>query len=925
MKLTVKPLVLAIAMTTAALAQADGQLEGRISDSRGDTNYRGAVVSIDELKRDVLAGPGGRFRIPQLQAGEYTLSVRMGGQLLEQRRIVIADNETLNTDIQLNQNDEVVEEVLVIGQAAQMQRAIDRQRFSDNMISAINADAIGQLPDNNAAEALQRVPGVSIERDQGEGRFVRVRGISPDLNSVTVNGTQLPAPEAGSRAVALDVIPSDLIGSLVVTKTLTPDMDANAIGGSIEVESLSALDREGAFYTLRAEASYDEHTDQTSPAYALSGGDTLNLNNGQRLGVAGAFSYDQRKFGSDNVETGGAWVFDGSDAALESLEQRDYTIERERIGAALNLDYELDMNNRLFLRTLFSSFKDSEQRYANAVEFGVDELNDDLELEFSGEERAEGDTGLAEVSRELKDRTETQEMQAVTFGGEHFVNDWTIGYAIGHSQSSEDEQGGISAGAFSGEFDDMGFRNTRKPHLLAPADFYDPAEYELDEVEYTQGYTEDTQNSVKLDITRDFFAGNYPALVKFGGKLSQREKEQDINEFVFEDFTDNGFAEDDLTLDNFTGPEADYQFGRFGNTIRAQSLYDLINSLDKTDFIDEEASRVGDYRIEEDINAAYVMGRVDINDLRILGGLRYEKTDLTFAGTGLNADDDLVASNSRNDYDHVLPSLHIRYALTDSTLLRAAWSNSVVRPTFEQMSPSFTDDGEEAELGNPALKALESSNIDLSLEHYTGTAGLLSASLFHKDIKHFVYETDLAGSPEWAAYDEVITYRNGDDATLTGVELAFSQKLTMLPAPFDGLLISANTTLSESDATISTYDDGDRIERDISLPSQSDVTGNFIVGYEKNGLMVRLAANYKSGFLLEAGDVADAQADIYQDDHTQLDFSSAYDLNQNLKLTFDISNLTDEPYYAYQHKEEYNAQYEEYGPTYRFGVSYTGF
>ena len=319
------------------------------------------------------------------------------------------------------------------------------------------------------------------------------------------------------------------------------------------------------------------------------------------------------------------------------------------------------------------------------------------------------------------------------------------------------------------------------------------------------------------------------------------------------------------------------------------------------------------------------MGRVDINDLRILGGFRYEQTDLELTGTGLDSTGNLVASNARNDYDHLLPSLHIRYAMSDSTLLRAAWSNAVVRPTFEQMSPSFTNDGLEAELGNPDLNALEAANFDLSIEHYTGTAGLLSASLFYKDIKNFVYVTDLAGSPEWAGYDEVITYRNGDDATLSGIELAFSQKLSMLPAPFDGLLISANATVSQSDASISTYDGGTLIKRDIDLPSQSDVTGNLIIGYEKNGFMLRLAANYKSDYLLEVSDVADERGDIHQASHTQLDLSSAYDLTNHLKLTFDISNLTDEPYYAYQHQEKYNAQYEEYGPTYRFGISYTGF
>src|SRR5690606_16489995 len=153
-----------------------------------------------------------------------------------------------------------------------------------------------------------------------------------------------------------------------------------------------------------------------------------------------------------------------------------------------------------------------------------------------------GATGPATVTRSLKDREETQEMQAFTLGGEHFIDAWTVEYAAGFSKSSEDESGGISGAGFTGYFPaGMGFNGTRKPRLIAPADFYDPANYKLDEVEYTEGLTEDEQTSVNLDITRDFFAGNYPALVKFGGKLTRREKEQDINEYKFKKFEDNGF------------------------------------------------------------------------------------------------------------------------------------------------------------------------------------------------------------------------------------------------------------------------------------------------------------------------------------------------------------------------------------------------
>src|SRR5690606_9972050 len=129
------------------------------------------------------------------------------------------------------------EYVRVVGQAASINEALKEQRKSNSIASAVHADAIAKLPDDNAAEALQRIPGVSTERDQGEGRFVTVRGLGADLNTVTINGTLVPAPEAGRRGVALDVLPAELVQSLTVVKTLTPDMDANSLGGTIEVES----------------------------------------------------------------------------------------------------------------------------------------------------------------------------------------------------------------------------------------------------------------------------------------------------------------------------------------------------------------------------------------------------------------------------------------------------------------------------------------------------------------------------------------------------------------------------------------------------------------------------------------------------------------------------------------------------------------
>lgn len=806
------------------------------------------------------------------------------------------------------------EHVEVIGQAASIDQALKEQRRSDSVQSTVHADGVAQLPDQNVAEATQRLPGVSVERDQGEGRFVSVRGLGPDLNSVSVNGTLIPSPEADRRAVALDVLPSELVQSLSVVKTLTPDMDANSLGGTIEVESLSAFDHKGLFYTGSAEGSYDDNTEQTSPKFSGAISDRFSLGDGtDNFGVAAALSWQQRDFGSDNVETGGDWDFEDG-ARLEQFEQRDYDIRRERSGLGLNFDYRPDDFSSYYLRTLYSRFKDTETRNAAGVEFA--------------DVQQPGEAGDAEGWRELKDREETQEIQSFVLGGEQLVGQWTFNGQVGYSQSSEDTPGHIGGALFEGndDFADVGFDSTRKPRLNVGDDFYDPASFSLSEVEWAEENTEDTEKNIKLDAARDYDLAGHAAQVKFGGKLSRRDKSNDTDIWTYEDLGDFGFSDEQLGMDQFTKGTVDYSLDRFGPGLSADRIEDLIGGLDRSEFFNEEESRVNDFDMSEDINAAYLMHTLDIDDLRIITGLRYEGTEFEAKGTGIR-DGDYESIEASNDYHHWLPGLHARYQLDKDTQVRAAITHSVVRPTFGQLAPGFVIDGDEASFGNPALDPLESRNYDLGIEHYLGRAGVVSAFLFYKDIENFVYNADLAGTGEWIDFAEANTFANGDNADLWGLELAYSQKFDWLPAPWNGLLLGANATFSRSDASISGFDadSGRELSRDIDLPFQSDTVGNLMLGWENDKLSLRLSANYKSDYLYEVAGIDDKQHDLHVDDQVFVDFSAGYFLTKELQLKFEAQNLTDESYYVYTGRNAYNAQYEEYGPTYKLGLTFTHF
>lgn len=806
------------------------------------------------------------------------------------------------------------EHVEVVGQAASIDQALKEQRNSDNIESVVHADGVAQLPDANVAEAVQRLPGISVERDQGEGRFVSVRGLGPDLNSVTINGTLVPSPESARRAVALDVLPSELVQSLSVIKTLTPDMDANSLGGTVDVQSLSAFDHKGLFYTGTSEAGYNQNTHQTSPKFSGAISDRFSLGDGiDNFGVAAALSWNKRDFGSDNVETGGAWDFNDG-ARLNSFEQRVYDISRERTGGGLNFDYKPDDDTQLYLRTLYSRFKDSETRNSTSLEFD--------------KPQAAGELGKAKAKRKLKQREETQEIQSYVFGGERMLGLWTLSGQAGYSRSSEDSPGHIAGATFKGNssFPNSGFYDTEKPRPIIGAGFYDPSNFTLDKVDWEEQDTRDTEKNLRLDLARDYDVEGYASQVKFGGKVSRRNKDNDLNAWVYKDFDDAGFNDAQLNMTSFDKGNVHYQLGQFGPGISGGAIKDLIGGLNPGDYYDEQESRANDFKMREDINAAYVMNTVDIDDWRFIAGMRYEGTEFEAKGTGVR-DGAFEAQDTQRDYHHWLPGLHARYQLDKNTQLRAAWTNAVVRPTFGQLAPGFVIDDDEASFGNPNLKPLESSNFDLGIEHYMGQAGTVSAFLFYKDIKNFVYNNDLAGSGEWVDFTEAHTYANGDSAKLYGLELAYSQKFDWLPAPWNGLLLGANTTFSRSSASIEGFDQatGRNRKRDIDLPNQSDTVGNLMLGWEDDTLSLRLSANYKSQYLYELAGISDKAHDLHVDAQTFVDFSARYSLTKNLQVSFEAQNLTDQPYFVYSGHRRYNNQYEEYGPTYSLGLTFTHF
>lgn len=792
-------------------------------------------------------------------------------------------------------------------------RAVDLKRSSDAIEDAVSSDAMGVYPDKNVAESLQRLPGVSVTRDQGEGRFVVIRGLDANLNSVSVDGIAIGTPEDSSRAAPLDVIPSDSTERLRVVKSPTPDMPGDAIGGAILVESASAFDRDGRSLRGKIEASHQQLSGETSPKAAFNYSEVF----ADTFGVAVGVNYQKRSFESDNTEVEYG-TFEGGakdDLFANSLQRRKYEIERKRIGANLNLDWHPDEDNRYYLRTLYSQFDDAETRQRTIFDFGDEGIT-----ALGGNQYRVDDLAADSIQKRMRYRTKKENTFAASVGGENRLSGAVVDYKVGYTRTEERVNDEMEA-RFEYAGDDLSAtvdQNSRVPRIaLSDAGWMDNGTYDFDRMVLSPKRVDDKEHSAQVNLRFDGDNASY----KFGLLGRWRDRDVDTNErelrvgpdIALSDWTTGTPEHRGGTLGQGMSSDAMRRYwAQFGGQYSARPQDAGGNAL---------TSLEEDYTAREDIFASYAMGTWDIGALRIIGGVRVENTQ--FSATGNSVD---VASNGRTytvtpltvsrSYSNVLPGLHLRYDAGDAWVLRAAANKTVSRPSFGDIAPriGLSRGDEEVRIGNPQLDPYESKNIDLSIEKYIGTTGILSLGLFHKAIDGYIVNTVSTTDPAYPDF-KVTRVINGNKATVKGAEFNWQQQLAFLPAGWDGLLVGASGTWLDTD-----FDPGlaGRERDDFMLPRASKHVYTAHIGYEKAGFSTRVAAVYRSEYLDTLGD--SAAYDIYVAPNTQLDVSLDYKITANVSVYLEAQNLLDKPLELYQGTRSRTLQMEEYGRTYALGL-----
>lgn len=935
------------------LAAQNYSVTGRVIDATSREPLPGATIWIEKTNQGIVTDATGHFTLQKIIQKTVTLQIAMLGFQTENVRHDFSKNPNPDFLILLKPAEFTLSQVEITGKAEGQIRAMIDQKKAESIKNIVSAEQIATFPDMNAAEVMQRIPGITLQRDQGEGRFVQLRGTPPQLTNFNINGEQIPSPEGGVRFVGMDIIPADQIDFIEVSKVMTPDMDADGIGGSVNVKTKEAADTNP---DIRATLSAGYNNLRQKPNYQLQ------YAYGQRYGRFGFnlnASYFQNNQGTDNIEYDFAkGPFFGSQGSgsdnyfvqFREVQLRHYDITRTRISVAPTLDYQFNKHSFIYLRAMYNRFSDEELRRRK-----IYELDDALSYEYYL---------YGGIVHDVKSRQKIQQLSTLSLGGEHKLGSATIDYQLFMALAQEEEPDRFEADfespgqaiAIQFDFNDPEYPRVKFPNAANAGNATDYDNFELDELLLENRLVTDINFTPRINITLPYaFNSGSSGYVKFGVKLRAKNKKRDIQSQQFGAYferplgypgegpklslftVNDGFIDDDLLNKGYL---LDYMPS-------ADLLRDFYEFYPQHFVFDRNATKTQsfgeDYKAQERIYAAYGMVRHDFNRLMLITGLRYERTDIDYMGARIllngNFFQGIDTLTDKRTHEFLLPQVQLKYAVNDRLNLRAALTYTYSRPNFDDVLPYREQDREEVKFGNPDLRYPRSTNVDFLAESYF-RRGIISGGLFFKQIDDFVFffkRFAHEGDPADFGLVEITKAINGNRAFVYGAEFQAQTKFYFLPGILRNFGIYTNYTYTYSEAKInkrfpanytnavvvfgeddlSVFSSSEE-EETITLPGQARHTANLAVFYDARKFFARLTANYHDAFLYQLG--ADRDLDEYYDQEFRLDFTANYDLTRHLNTFVDIINITNTPLRYYLGTSDRIKQQEYYSWWCRAGI-----
>jgi len=915
-KLTSRSALLAASAMLAPVAvMAQNAVTGNVVDPNGSP-VPGAQVTIQETGQRVITDRQGRFFIPSLPEGEITLNVFYRGLATASERVSVAPGSGTNVTITLAPGSEIVVLGAITDPTA---RALNRQKNADATMNIISADSIGRLPDINIAEALQRIPGFGVERDQGEGNFVSIRGAPSEFTAVSVDGVLLRSTDPGTRAIDLGTFNSDLVSSIEVSKTLLPSQDADSIAGAINLTTRSAFDNPRLVTNINGGVSFNE----------LGGTNDYRLNASVsnvfgNLGVTLSGTIFQTDRRVDNLENEWGLVnLPEGGQGFRVFEQlfKDYETRRERITLAGALEFRPDNVSKYFVRANFNRRVDDEFRDQLLI------IYDDGAL-LPGSTETNATWRNTRIEKELRLRNVTDQSFVASAGGEHQWTGASLDYLVSYTESRQ----------FYPNREQLLFRSSLRPTITQ--DFTNPRNPSMsifDTREHLRlerfSFRQNTFREQDTDQSEWAFAANLkiptemfgaPTTLQFGAKARLAEITTDN-----EQWRDRRAAAApaqsllELVTPDRRSVNFNYDLGFKMDPNQVRTYFESVRALSQSDATRRVSNSVtADYTAKEDIIAGYGMARIEFSRTNVIFGLRVEHTRFDGSAPVFNADTETFTIDTvSRKYTDFFPNLTIRHEFSPDLIGRFAASRAINRPNFRDVVPRVVvadDEGgnlRQVARGNPNLRQTISNNLDAGIEYYFPPLGLIGFNVFYKDLENYEFTLTQLGTFDGNPA-RITQQQNAPDGYILGAEAQVQSQFTFLPGLLSKFGFFGNVAYADAKITLPDTVPG-RGNR-ARLPNQSDWTYNASVFYEDKGLSARIAYTNRTDYLDEFGDVP--EFDLIWEGRGQLDASASYNINRNFSLFVEAKNLTNTAGVRYFGVRERVYEFEKFGAFYFVGA-----
>jgi TonB-dependent receptor len=918
---------LTLLLPLSALAQGRGAIAGRVTDPAAKA-VPGATVRVLGTHWSARARDDGAFRIENVPAGSYRVQTSLIGFLPDTASVAVSDGATSDIRVRLHPVAVDLPAVLVTAHRLGETKAValDHQQVADNLVTVLSGDEIRSLPNGNAAEAAGRMPDVSLERDEGEGKFIQIRGTEPRLSNVTVDGVHIPGTERGDRIVKLDDVPSDILGAIEVSKTLTADMDADAIGGSLNLVTKLPEGRPRGYVAAQYGRMSLLARDVSQGSLTYGG----HVGPDEKLGYLIGGSLDRNNRGINDIEP--SWTVDGSGRSIPiEWSQRDYTYYRTRIGVGGDLDYRFNDHSSLFLRGLWSLFKNHGTRY-------VYDLSANPATTFGF------DNGVA-LTREVQHRTPVEQLWGLTGGGRQDRGDWTFEYSAHYAGTRQSVVDYRSSDFVYNLADSIRYdvsSNTMPMYAYTSAAQAQaaagPANFLLSGYDANNGLTTGRDLGGEFNATRAYLLGSHNSTFKVGARVRDEHKAYTRSNVSF---AANGSYALSNVLSGFSDPSyytdlaSGFSMGPVPDLDETQA-YENANPGAFTNQTNSVRNALASFTGAERVIAGYAMNTVELGRLRLNIGVRVEVTHSAYAGNAATTDSAtgntaISPVSGTQDYADVFPSAQLRYAVDQNTNVRVAVTRGIARPNYSDLAPSlqgninaiYKNQYSNLSAGNPDLKPERAWSYDLLIERFLPSlGGVISGGVFYKSLSDVILTQNFIYQGPFTQFDGFYGTEpeNGGSGHLVGVEADWVQHFSFLPGAWAGLGLDVNWTHVDSKVLVDPASG-----REAPLLRQAPDIGNAALLYDHGPVSARVAWTYNGAYIGGYGDgTPTANGDNYFEKHSQIDASLIYNVTPAVQMQLQALSLNNAEFGFFQGTpdHQFNVQREYYGRTFYLGMKY---